>query len=151
MAPTMRDMPFPLEVVLWSLPITSVKAVCNVAAMRAIFAGAVFINHERPSAMTADCLTAVPVLDHFRMGIPPFCSAGIGAKYPCLSARCLNQGHTAALASFRFGLCIRVRECTAQVISFAVGFHGVHRQPHQLSNLLIAIPLPTQRGNQTFL
>jgi len=151
MAPKMRDTPFPPGVVLWSLPITSVKAVCNITAMRAIFTGAVFINHERPSAMTADHLTAVPVLDQFGMGIPPFGSTGIGAKYPCLSARCLNQGATTALAPFCLGLCVRVRECTAQVISFAVGFHGVHRQTHQLSNLLIAIPPPTQSGNLTFL
>ena len=151
MAPTMRDMPFLLGVVLWSLPITSVKAVCNVAAMGTIFSSAVFINHERPSAMTADHLTAVPVLDQFGMGIPPFGSTGIGAKYPCLSARYLNQGATTALAPFCLGLCVRVRECTAQVISFAVGFHGVHRQPHQLSNLLLAIPLPAQRGNLAFL
>ena len=140
MALTMRDMPFQPVVVPWSLQFTSVKAICNVAGVGAIFPGAVFGDAKCLPTMTADDLPFTAMGSQFRVGIPPFGSAGIGAEKSAFSSGSLNQNRSAALTRF-FRAAGLVRNRTAQVVPFAVSFHRIHRQSHQLPNLFIAISL----------
>lgn len=69
----MRGMPFQPEAVLLSLQFTPVETICNVAAVGAIFPGAVFADAENLSTMVADNLAFTAMVDQFRVGIPPFC------------------------------------------------------------------------------
>ena len=71
----MRGMPFQPEAVLLSLQVTSVETVCNVAVVGAIFPGAVFVDAKGLTAIAADDLSITAMLDQFRVGIPPLCSA----------------------------------------------------------------------------
>lgn len=129
MALTMRDMPFQPVVVPWSLQFTSVKAICNVAGVGAIFPGAVFTNAKCPPAMAANGLSVTTMLDQFRVSIPPFGSASIRAEEPTFPSRSLNQSCSAALTRF-FRTAGLVRNRTSQSIPFTVGFNRVHGQPH---------------------
>ena len=140
MALTMRDMPFQPVVVPWSLQFTSVKAICNVAGVGAIFPGAVFADTKCLSAMAAGGLSVTTMLDQFRVSIPPFGSASIGTENSAFPSGSLNQNRSAAPTRF-FRTVGLVRNCTAQVVSFAVGFYRIHGQSHQLPNLFIAKPL----------
>lgn len=140
MALTMRDMPFQPVVVPWSLQFTSVKAICNVAGVGAIFPGAVFADTKCLSAMAAGGLSVTTMLDLFRVGIPPFGSAGIGAEESAFPSGSLNQGGSAVFTHF-FNATGLARDRTTQSIPFAVGLHRIHRQSHKLSNLFIAKPL----------
>lgn len=122
-------MPFQPEAVLLSLQLTSVETVCNVAVVGAIFPGAVFADAKCLPTMAADDLAFTAMVDQFRVGIPPFGSAGIGAENSAFPSGSLNQSCSAALTRF-FCAAGLVRNCTAQSIPFAVGFHGVHGQSH---------------------
>ena len=75
MALSKHGMPFRPVAVPLSLQFTPVKAIRDVAAMRAIFPGAVLIDAKYASAMSADDLSITAMLDQFRVGIPPLCSA----------------------------------------------------------------------------
>lgn len=80
MALSKRGMSFRLEAVPLSLQFTPVKAICNVAAVRAIFPGAVLVDAKGLTALTADDLPFTTMLDQFRVGIPPLCTTSIRAK-----------------------------------------------------------------------
>lgn len=150
MALTMRDMPFPLEAVLMSLQLTSVETFCNVAGVGAISPGTVFGDAKGLPTMGADNLAFTAMVDQFRVGIPPFGSAGIRAENSAFPARNLNQSCSAALTRF-FHTAGLVRNRTAQVVPFAVSFHRIHGQSHQLPNLFIAVALPPKGGYLAFL
>ena len=109
---TIRGKPFQNEAVLLSLQLTSVKAVCNVAAVGAIFPGAVWSNTKGLPTMTADDLAVATVLDQFLVGIPPFRSAGIRAENSAFPSGRLNQNCSAALTRF-FSTAGLVRNSTA--------------------------------------
>ena len=96
----MRDMPFQPAIVPWSLQFTSVKAICNVAAVGAIFPGTVFADTKCLPTMTADGLSVTTMLDQFRVGIPPFGSAGIRAEESAFPSGSLNQGGSAVFTHF---------------------------------------------------
>ena len=87
----MRDMPFRLEAAPASLQFTSVEAFCNVAVVGAVFPGALFADAENLSTVTADNLVSVPMVDQFRMGVPPFGSASIRAEHSGLPSRSLGN------------------------------------------------------------
>ena len=139
----MRDMPFRLEAVPASLHFTSVEAFCNVAVVGTIFPGALFADAENLSTMTADNLASVPMVDQFGMGVPPFGPAGIRAEHLGFSSRSLNQWCAAALTHLFHTARVPGSNYATQGISLAVGFYGIHGQPHYLSNLFIAISLLT--------
>lgn len=146
----MRGMPFQPEAVLLSLQVTSVETVCNVAVVGAVFPGAVFTDCKCPPTMTAGDLASVAMVNQFRVSVPPFGSASIRAEHPGFPPWSLNQGCAAALTRL-FQTARLVRNSTAQRIPFTVGFDGIYGQPHQLSNLFIAVALPTKGGYLAFL
>ena len=137
---TMRGMPFQPAVVPWSLQFTSVETVCNVATVRAIFPGAVRGDIKWLPTMTADDLAVATALNQFRVGIPPFGSAGIRAENSAFPSRRLHQSHSAALTRI-FCAAMLVYNRTAQGIPFAVSFHRIYGQSHKLSDFLIAVSL----------
>ena len=139
---TMRGMPFQPAVVPWSLQFTSVKAICNVAGMGAVFPGTVFVDTEGLTAMTADDLPIATMLNQFWVGIPPFRSASIRAENSAFPSGYLNQRYSAAFTHF-FCAARLVRNCTAQGIPFAVGLDCIYGQSHKLSDFLIAVSLCT--------
>lgn len=116
------------------------KAVCNVATVRAIFPGAVFADTKSLPTMAADDLVITTVSDQFRVGVPPFSSAGSRAEDFAFSSGRLSQSCSAAFTHF-FCAARLVQNCTAQGIPFAVSFHRIHGQSHKLSNFLIAVSL----------
>jgi len=136
----MRDMPFQPATVPVSLRFTSVKAICNVAGMGAVFPGTVFVDTEGLTAMTADDLPIATMLNQFWVGIPPFRSASIRAENSAFPSGSLDQSCSAAFTHF-FSATGLVRNRTAQSIPFTVGFHRVHGQSHKLSDFLIAVSL----------
>lgn len=146
----MRGMPFQPETARLSLQITPVEAICNVAVMRTILPGTVFGDAKGLPTMGADNLAFTAMVDQFRVGIPPFGSAGIRAENSAFPARNLNQSCSAALTRF-FHTAGLVRNRTAQVVPFAVSFHRIHGQSHQLPNLFIAVALPPKGGYLAFL
>lgn len=133
----MRDMPFLLEAVPLSLQFTSVEAVCNVAGVGAIFPGAVFADAKCLPTMAADDLAFTAMVDQFRVGIPPFGSAGIGAKYPGFPSRILNQRRVAALA-YAIRAVWLLNDYCSQGVTPTVGFYGIYGQTHHLGNLFVA-------------
>ena len=106
MALSKRGMSFRLEAVPLSLQFTPVKAICNVAAVRAIFPGAVLVDAKFTSAMTAGDLTITVMFDQFRVRIPPFCPASIRAKKSGFPTRNLNHGCAAAFTRFSYGVSV---------------------------------------------
>lgn len=140
MALTMRGMPFQPEAVRMSLQLTPVEAFCNVAAVGAVFPGAVFTGCKCLPTMTAGDLASVAMVNQFWVSVPPFGSADIGAENSAFPSGSLNQSCSAALTRF-FCAAGLVRNRTAQSIPFAVGFDGIYGQPHKMSDFLIAVPL----------
>ena len=102
MALSKRGMPFLPEAVPLSLQFTPVKAIRNVAAVRAIFPSAVFGCSKYLSAMGADDLPITAMFDQFRVSIPPFCPASIRTKKSGLPTRNLNHGCAAAFTRFSY-------------------------------------------------
>lgn len=146
----MRGMPFQTEAVRMSLLLTSVETVCNVAVVRAIFPGAVFSDAKCLPAIAADDLAFTAMGDQFRVGIPPFGSAGIRADNSAFPSGSLNQNCSTALTHF-FCVAGLVRNRTAQSISFAKGLDGIYGHPHKMSDFLIAVPLSTKGDDLLFL
>ena len=124
----MRDMPFRLEAVPASLQFTSVKAFCNVTFVGAVFSSALSIDTENLPAMTAGHQLSVPMVDQFRIGVPPFGSAGIRAEYFWLPPRSVNQWCATVLTNLVHTVTVPGSNYPAQGISLAVGFYGVHGQ-----------------------
>lgn len=136
----MRGMPFQTEAARSSLQLTPVETICNVAGVGAIFPGAVLGDIKCLPTMGADDLAVTAMVDQFRVGIPPFGSAGIGAENSAFPSGGLNQGRSAAFTHF-FCVIWLVRNRTAQSIPFAIGLDGIYGQPHKMSDFLIAVAL----------
>ena len=130
-------MPFQPVAVPLSLQFTPVKAIRDVAAMRAIFPGAVLIDAKYTPAMAAYDLSITAMLYQFRVSVPPLRPARIRTKQPGFPSRSLNQRDAAALTRF-FRATGLVFNYTTQSIPLAVGFYGIHGQSHYLRNLLVA-------------
>jgi len=129
MALSKHGMPFRPVAVPLSLQFTPVKAVCNVAAMRAIFPGAALVDAKFIPTMTAYDLSIATMLDQFRVSVPPLRPARIRTKQPGFPSRSLNQRDAAALTRF-FRATGLVFNYSTQSISLAVGFYGVYGQSH---------------------
>lgn len=125
----MRGMPFQTEAARSSLQLTPVETICNVAGVGAIFPGAVLGDIKCLPTMGADDLAVTAMVDQFRVGIPPFGSAGIGAENSAFPSGGLNQGRSAAFTHF-FNTTGLGRNRTTQSIPFTVGFHRIHGQSH---------------------
>lgn len=106
-------------------------------------------GRHRPSQRSADTRRYTfpqshsGMVDQFRVGIPPFCSAGIRAKHPGFLPRSLNQGCATVLTYLFNTARVLGSNYATQGISLAVGFYGIYGQLHYLSNLFIAISLLT--------
>ena len=137
----MRGMPFQPVAVPLSLQFTPVKAICNVAAMRAIFPGAVLVDAKYTPAMAAYDLSIATMLDQFRVSVPPLRPASIRTKQSGFLTRSLVKRCATVLTYCSYAAMVLGCSFATQSISLTVGFHCIHGQPHQLSNLFIAEPL----------